>query len=74
MPVPITDADMAIVLSLASPIDRERRPAFLQAVVAELEGAEAIGPGAVYRAAAKLQRAHFDPPADARQGVANRRA
>jgi hypothetical protein len=53
----------AVVHDLAEPLERERRPAFLVAVAAELEAASAIGPGAVYRAAAKVQREHFDPSA-----------
>jgi hypothetical protein len=56
--------------TLAAPIEPNRRSAFLAEVAAELEAAGAIGEGAVYRAAARIQRALFDPPHDARIGNA----
>lgn len=73
MPVALAAENLDLVLDLAEPLERERRPAFLVAVAAELESASAIGPGAVYRAAAKVQRAHFDPPQDPRVGIAQSR-
>ena len=74
MPVTLPAEALDLIDDLARPLERERRVAFLQAVAAELEGAAAIGPGAVYRAAARIQRAHFDPPADTRVGKSARRA
>jgi hypothetical protein len=66
-------SDLAIVLDLAAPIERERRLAFLEAVAAEIEAADVSGPGAVFRTAAHIQRAHFDLPQDARTGTAQHR-
>jgi hypothetical protein len=64
-PLQLTDDEMSVLRRLAEPIDRQRRPQFLQEVAAELEAsrqAGEIGEGAVHRVARTLQRKFFDPP------------
>jgi hypothetical protein len=65
MPLELNDDEMSVLLSLAGPIDQQRRPQFLQEVAAELEAkrqAGEIGEGAVHRLARQIQRKYFDPP------------
>ena len=53
------------MLTLAGPIDQQRRPQFLQEVAQELEAkrqAGEIGEGSVHRLARQIQRRFFDPP------------
>ena len=64
-PLELSDDEMSVLLSLAGPIERLRRPQFLQEVAAELEAkrqAGEIGEGSVHRAARTVQRRFFDPP------------
>jgi len=63
MPLQLNDDEMSVLLSLAGPIDQQRRPQFLQEVAEELEASgQAGGPGAVHRVARQIQRRFFDPP------------
>jgi hypothetical protein len=70
MPLPLTDAELAMLQALAAPIDASRRPEFMGAVEKELEvaGPAAIGPGAVHRTARTVLRDFWNPPPDLRQG------
>jgi hypothetical protein len=70
MPLPLTDAELAMLHALAAPIDANRRPEFMGAVEKELEagGPAAIGPGAVHRTARTVLRSFWTAPADLRQG------
>jgi hypothetical protein len=45
MPTPLhlNDEEMTVLLSLAGPIDQQRRPEFLQEVAAELEAKRQAG-------------------------------
>jgi hypothetical protein len=64
-PLQLNDDEMSVLLSLAGPIDQQRRPQFLQEVAAELEAkrqAGEIGEGSVHRLARQIQRRFFDPP------------
>jgi hypothetical protein len=59
----LSDSELDAVFAAARPLPVERRDAFLQAVAGALQGCREIGPGAVYRVVAEMQRAFFDPPA-----------
>jgi hypothetical protein len=59
----LNDAEKAIVLALAEPIDQRRRYEFLLEVAAELDRqAGEIGVGAVHRLARTIQRKYWHPP------------
>ena len=58
---PDSDFD-ALVARLAGPLAPNVRPAFRAAAEAALAALPCVGPGAVYRAIAPLQRAFWDPP------------
>ena len=67
MPTPLhlNDDEMSVLMSLAGPIDQQRRPQFLQEVAAELEAkrqAGELGDGLVHRLARTIQRKYWDPP------------
>ena len=63
MPLQLNDDEMSVLLSLAGPIDQQRRPQFLQEVAQELEASgQAGGPGVVHRVGRVVQRRFFDPP------------
>jgi hypothetical protein len=70
MPLPLADAELAMLHALAAPIDGARRPEFLTAVTTRLEaaGPAAIGPGALHRTARTVLRDFWSPPPDLRQG------
>jgi hypothetical protein len=70
MPLMLTDAERAMLDSLAAPIDANRRPEFMGAVERELEAASpaAIGPGTVHRTARTVLRSFWSAPPDLRQG------
>jgi hypothetical protein len=64
-PLQLSDDEMSVLMSLAGPIDQQRRPQFLQEVAQELEAkrqAGEIGEGLVHRLARTIQRKYFDPP------------
>jgi hypothetical protein len=70
MPLQLNDDEMNVLLSLAGPIDQQRRPQFLQEVVQELEAnGHAGGAGAVFRAARTAQRRFWDPPESTAAGT-----
>ena len=65
MPLHLNDEEMTVLLSLAGPIDQQRRPQFLQEVAAELEAKRRAGEiceGLVHRLARQIQRRYFTPP------------
>jgi hypothetical protein len=63
MPLHLNDDEMGVLMSLAGPIDHQRRPQFLQEVAQELEASgQAGGPGVVHRVGRVVQRKYFDPP------------
>jgi hypothetical protein len=77
MPISLNDDEMSVLMSLAGPIDQQRRPQFLQEVAAELEAkrqAGELGEGSVHRTARAIQRRFFDPPALGQAAQGPRRA
>jgi hypothetical protein len=66
MPPPqLHDDETSVLMSVAGPIEHQRRPQFLQEVAQELEGkreAGEVGEGSVHRLARTIQRKYFDPP------------
>jgi hypothetical protein len=70
MPLPLTDAELAMLHALATPIDASRRPEFMGAVEKALEAGSpaAIGPGTVHRTARTVLRNFWTAPPDLRQG------
>ena len=68
MPLNLAPDAMDLLLTLAAPIDANRRPEFLQAVAHELENASAIGPGSAHRAARSVLGQFWSAPPDLRQG------
>ena len=67
MPLSLTPDEQSLLLELAAPVEQRRRDQFLSAVIAELENAAAVGPGAVHRAARSILAQFWSPPADLRQ-------
>jgi hypothetical protein len=63
-PLALSDSELDAIMAAARPIARDRRDAFLQQVAELLRDCSELGPGAVHRAIAQAQRAHFDPPVD----------
>jgi hypothetical protein len=64
MPLQLNDDEMSVLMSLAGPIDQQRRPQFLQEVAQELEAKRQdgeVGIGSVHRTARVVQRCFFDP-------------
>jgi hypothetical protein len=64
-PLQLNDDEMSVLMSLAGPIEQQRRPQFLQEVAQELEAkrqAGEVGEGLVHRLARTIQRKYFDPP------------
>jgi hypothetical protein len=62
-PIRLTDAELAMVLQAARPLAPHQRGAFLQAVAGELVRlGDQVGPGAVHRICAVVQRRFFDAP------------
>ena len=62
--------EQSILRALSEPLERDRRPAFLQETERRIENASAqsaIGPGLVHRVGRATQREFFDPPRDLRQ-------
>jgi len=65
MPLQLNDEEMSVLLSLAGPIDQQRRPQFLQEVAAELEAsrqAGEVGEGSVHRVGRTVQRRYCASP------------
>jgi len=63
MPAPLafTDEQIAAIMNAAQPLARADRAAFLEAVVAALDG-KPIGDGAVLRAIREVQGRYIDVP------------
>jgi hypothetical protein len=70
MPLPLSAEEMAMLRTLAAPIDKSRQPEFVTAVTTKLEaqGSAAIGPGALHRTARTVLRDFWSPPPDLRSG------
>jgi hypothetical protein len=68
--MPLTPEEREILRSLSEPLERDRRPAFLQEAVKRIEEASPgeIGAGLVHRIGRTTQRDFYDPPQDLRQG------
>jgi hypothetical protein len=77
MPTPLrlSDEEKNLLLALAQPIDQRLRPQFLAAVEAELEASgQGGGAGALWRVAARVQRAFWTPPESTVAGTPVHRA
>jgi hypothetical protein len=64
-PLQLNDDEMSVLLSLAGPIDHQRRPQFLEEIAQAIEAkrqAGEIGEGSVHRVGRTIQRRFFDPP------------
>jgi hypothetical protein len=59
-PISLSDEELAIVRSLASPLAPHERCAYLREVAAELKKHPVLGPGIVSRAALLVQRRMLD--------------
>jgi hypothetical protein len=70
MPLPLSDADLAMLYALAAPIDQSRQPEFMEAVTSRLEASPpaAVGPGTLHRTARTVLADFWSPPPDLRQG------
>jgi hypothetical protein len=62
-PIALSDAQLSAVMTAAEPLAPSDRAAFLEHVATLLRDIE-VGDGAVHRAIATAQRAHFHPEAD----------
>jgi hypothetical protein len=63
MPIAFTDEEMSLLINLSGPIDPAARPAFLDAVAAELEAkGQPRGVGIVHQVGRVVQRKFWDPP------------
>jgi hypothetical protein len=63
MPIAFTDEEMSLLINLSGPIAPAARPAFLDAVAAELEAkGQPRGVGIVYQVGRVVQRQFWDPP------------
>jgi hypothetical protein len=67
----LTDEEMAIVLALAAPIERARRDAFLQQVVAMLACEPERGQGVAHRIGREVQAQFFVAPRMSYPGAAD---
>jgi hypothetical protein len=56
MPVSLSDAERAAVQAAAAPIHPSQRDDFLKAMAKVIERLPVVGPGAVHRCAAELQK------------------
>lgn len=61
-PIALTDDELDVVMRAATPIDHDRRGAFLEAVAAELAGQRELGEGVVFRICREQQRKFYDAP------------
>jgi hypothetical protein len=61
-PVRLTDAELSVVLNACRPLQPCDRDQFLKDIAAELASLPMLGPGAVHRVIATVQRKHWDPP------------
>jgi hypothetical protein len=70
MPLP-ADID-SLISELAAPLEPLERAAFVSAAERALVGLNCAGLGLAYRLLVPIQRAHFDPPIDARTAAGPR--
>jgi hypothetical protein len=61
-PFALTEEETAVVLTLAAPLERGKRDAFLAQVASTLAKQPARGPGVVHRIGREVQREFFEPP------------
>ena len=62
MPLALTDAELQAVFDACRPLQPRDRDAFLKDLAEEVTRMPVIGPGALHRVIATVQRRHFDPP------------
>ena len=72
MPLPLSDADLAMLYALAAPIDQSRQPEFMEAVTSRLEASPpaAVGPGTLHRTARTVLAELLEPAAGSSAGQA----
>jgi hypothetical protein len=58
--ITLNDYQLALIIDLATPLPREQRGAFLEAVAARLKGRQ-VGDGLLYREALAVQREMLGP-------------
>jgi hypothetical protein len=70
MPLSLSPDDLAMLQTLAAPIDASRRPEFMANVATRLEAADpaAVGQGSLHRAARSVIADFWTAPPDLRQG------
>jgi hypothetical protein len=61
-PLALSDSEYDAVMRACAPLEPHQRSSFLEALASELRGLPELGDGRIFRAIAKVQRAHFDPP------------
>jgi hypothetical protein len=67
--MPLSIQDREILQALAEPLERDRKPAFMEEAVKRIEEASPNGGvGLVHRIGRTVQRGFYDPPQDLRQG------
>lgn len=66
--MPLNREAQDVLRSLAEPLERDRRPAFIEAAIKRIEEAAPgeIGVGLAHRIGRTTQRDFFDPPIDQR--------
>jgi hypothetical protein len=69
MPVSLSASELALIHHAAAPLERDRKDAFVTAVLAALEGIPELGEGAVHRVIRETQRQYWDPPITAKGTV-----
>jgi hypothetical protein len=61
-PLKLSDSELTQIFRCAQPLPVGDRDAFLQAVAERLSGVVDVGPGAVFRVCAEVQKQFFNPP------------
>jgi hypothetical protein len=61
-PPDLSDDELGVLMTLAAPIERARRDAFLERCASALASRPARGPGAAHRVGRELQRSFYAPP------------
>jgi hypothetical protein len=67
MPPSLSDADLQAVMNAGRPLDRARRRAFLEDVMAEIARQPVVGPGTIHRICVLAQRKYRDVPITVRE-------
>jgi hypothetical protein len=60
----LSSAELDAIYAAARPLARDKRDAFMNAVMQALAGCAEIGPGSVNRVIRSVQPIYFDPPLD----------